>query len=362
MTIAALDAAKLTPEEKMTINRLARWRRQSVARELLPNERVAKCYRVRVKEFVDVLRSIEHKRAHYGGLVTCASVWSCPVCSSKITERRRIDLQAAIDKAASMGFYFFMATFTLSHTKADTLNDVRARLTDALTKTKSGRWYQDFVEEFQIFGNVTASEVTYGTEFGWHFHKHAIYFTRQPMSESKCVQIQNALSVQYGKKLASLGRYAHPIYGVDIRAGNSHVADYVAKYGHDRSNWSLAAEITKSSSKRALQNKDHFTPFELLDLYFNGESEAGKLFQEYASTMKGTRQLRFSNGLRDLLNLDEEMSDEELAAAQDDDAVLFAQLTVAQWRKILRHEARGQVLEVAARGDIELFQTYLRSL
>lgn len=366
MTAAVFDVsrAKLTPTEKMTNNRLVRWQRQSVARDLLPNERVAKCYRVRIKELVDVLRSVKYKRAHYGGLMTCGSVWHCPVCTAKITERRRIDLQAAIDKASSMGIYFFMATFTLSHTKEDKLFDVRSCLTDALTKTKSGRWYQDLIEAFEIFGNVTGSEVTYGTEFGWHFHKHAIYFTQQPMNESKCVQIQKALSVQYGSKLASLGRYAHPIHGVDIRAGDTHVADYIAKYGHDRnvSNWSLAAEITKSSSKGALQGKDHFTPFELLDLCFNGEQEAGALFQEYASTMKNTRQLRFSNGLRDLLGLDEEISDEELAAVQDDDAALFAQLTISQWRKIIQREARGNILEVASHGDIELFQTYLKHL
>ena len=30
-----------------------------------------------------------HKAAHYSGLVTCGSIWPCPVCASRIQERRR---------------------------------------------------------------------------------------------------------------------------------------------------------------------------------------------------------------------------------------------------------------------------------
>lgn len=357
-------AQKLAPDDRMTNNRLMRWQRQSVSRKLLPHERVAKCYRVRVREFVDVLKSVKHKRAHYGGLSTCGSVWSCPVCTAKITERRRIELQAAIDKAAEMGFHFFMATFTLQHTKADHLEAVRECLTDALRKTKSGRWYKDFEEKFEIVGNVTGSEVTYGAEYGWHFHKHTIFFTRQPVDETRAKQIKESLSLQYGLKLKKSKRYAHPIHGVDVRAADRDVAQYVSKYGQEKneSKWSMAAEMTKPASKSALKNGDHFAAFELLDLYLHGEGKAGPLFQEYAATMKGTRQLRWSSGLRELFKLDAEITDEELAAVQDDDAALFAQLTIAQWRKVLKAEKRGQILEVASHATIEHFQVYLQAL
>ena len=34
---------------------------------------------------VAVLKSVKHNKSHYGGLQTCGSVWSCPVCSAKVS-------------------------------------------------------------------------------------------------------------------------------------------------------------------------------------------------------------------------------------------------------------------------------------
>lgn len=354
---------KMDAQDRLTVNRLVRWQRQSVARSIIPGERVAKCYRVRVRELVDVLRSQKFKRAHYGGLYTCGSVWHCPVCASKITERRRIELQQAIDQATKKGISFFMVTWTLQHTKDDSLKDVRDSLGVALRKLRAGRWYQTFAETWSILGNVTGSEITFGTEHGWHYHKHSIYFTSKSLSAVQLANIQVDLSLKYRQILDKMGRYAHPIIGVDVRASDAGVADYVAKYGQqkDISNWSLAAELTKGSSKVALQEVDHFTPFELLDLYLHQQDD-GRLYREYGQTMKGQHQLRWSPGLRDLLELDPEISDEELAAMQDDDAILFAQITISQWRKIIKHEKRGQVLEAASIGDPDLFQKFLTTI
>jgi len=358
-----LHLKKMQADDRLMVSRLIRWQRQSVARSIVPGERVAKCYRVRVRELVDVLRSQKFKRAHYSGLFTCTSVWSCPVCAAKITERRRIEMQQAIDKADQKGIKYFMVTWTLQHTKQDSLKDVRDSLGVALRKLRAGRWYQDFADQWRILGNVTGSEVTYGTEFGWHYHKHSIYFTYKNVSVEDLRQIQLDLSLKYRLILEKMGRYAHPIIGVDVRAGDSAVGDYVAKYGQqkDISNWSLAAELTKGSSKSALQGSDHFTPFELLDLYLHNQDD-GSLFREYVETMKGDHQIRWSAELRQVLELDQELTDQEIASAQDEDAYLFAQITIQQWRKIIKQEKRGQVLEAASIGDVELFQKFLSTI
>jgi hypothetical protein len=358
-----LHLKKMQAEDRLMVNRLIRWQRQSVARSIVPGERVAKCYRVRVRELVDVMRSKKFKRAHYGGLFTCTSVWSCPVCAAKITERRRIELQQAVDKAISKGITFFMVTWTLQHTKQDTLRDVRDSLGVALRKLRAGRWYQGFIEDWDIVGNVTGSEVTYGTEFGWHYHKHSIFFSNKVLSDLDLQNIQLDLSSKYRSILEKMGRYAHPLIGVHVRSGDSAVADYIAKYGQQRdiSNWSLAAEITKGSSKNALQESDHFTPFELLDLALHQQDD-GSLFREYVNTMKGDHQIRWSADLRAALDLGDEITDEEIASAQDEDAYLFAQVTLSQWRKILRNEKRGQLLEVASMGDVDLFQKFLLTI
>lgn len=355
---------KLSPDERMTNNRLVRWARLDAACQLLPDERVAKCFRVPVKELIDIIKSPKHKRAHYSGTVICGSVWLCAVCSAKITEGRRVELQSGIDKAIEKGLHTFMVTPTLQHSITDKLSDLGETQTKALRKTKSGRWYQEFKKEFEIIGNVIATEITFGFEFGWHYHKHIIFFSKRMITQSDCEGIKKEFYFQYSKNLSSLGRYAHPVHGVDVRASDSSVADYVAKYGHEKNtNWSLAAEATKGLSKNSIKSQDNLTPLELLDYsLMRDDEQASCLFQEYAAAMKGKRQLRWSPGLRELLGLGIESTDEELAQAQDEDGKNYAQLTRRQLGKIIWKGKRGEVLEVASTQEIEAFQVYLQSL
>ena len=74
-------------------SRVQRFALQSMARAILPESRTAKCLRIRAHDCdVQVWKSREHGTASYGGLQTCGSVWTCPVCAAKIAERRRIKL------------------------------------------------------------------------------------------------------------------------------------------------------------------------------------------------------------------------------------------------------------------------------
>src|SRR5438552_1083589 len=75
--------------------RQVRWQLQREARALLPHERVAFCMRRIQATTVDVFYSPQHQSAHYGGLMVCGSVWVCPLCAAKISERRRAELEQA---------------------------------------------------------------------------------------------------------------------------------------------------------------------------------------------------------------------------------------------------------------------------
>ena len=58
--------------------RVERFALQSVARDILPDSRTAKCLRIRAHDSdVQVWKSKKHKTASYGGLQTCGSVWVC---------------------------------------------------------------------------------------------------------------------------------------------------------------------------------------------------------------------------------------------------------------------------------------------
>jgi hypothetical protein len=105
--------------------------------------------------------------------------------------------------------------------------------------------------------------------------------------------------------------------------------------------------MTKGHMKKAKKGR---TPFDLLRAYlYDEDKHAMGLFKGYAEAFKGKRQLVWSKGLKEHFRIGEE-SDEEIAARQDDRAFLLGEITVDEWRKILRFDVRGEVLELARHG------------
>jgi hypothetical protein len=104
------------------------------------------------------------------------------------------------------------------------------------------------------------------------------------------------------------------------------------------------------------------TPMQLLADYLNGDSAAGRLWLQYAVNFKGERQLRWSTGLRDRLGLTKEKTDEEIAIEQEEVAVILSSLTTGAWRIVLANDARGELLEVASRGDPAQVEAFLVQL
>jgi len=97
------------------------------------------------------------------------------------------------------------------------------------------------------------------------------------------------------------------------------------------SKWGLEDEMTKGHTKKAAKGE---TPFDFLRavLADSSDKEAGRLFVEFAEAFKGKRQLTWSPDLKRRFGIGE-VSDEELAAKQDDLARLLGSLSVIQWRR-----------------------------
>lgn len=360
-TIAKLQSTPLeSPSARAAERRLLRFSLQSAARELLPRERVAKCLRSPIPSAptVDVYRSAEFQTAHYGGLQVCASVWCCPVCSAKVTERRRVELASGVkfwrDQA---GGYLVLVTYTLRHHAGDDLQLVLAALLRAFELVHTARWWALFSDRFRIYGKVRALEVTVG-EAGWHPHIHCLYFLGSgplPAIHS----LEQSLKTRWLELLKKQGRDASWANGVDVRYTDEDIAEYVSKYGQEPQ-WKIEHEMTKSPSKIAKNGGR--TAFQLLKDYSEGDSKSGRLFMQYAANFKGKSQLHWSRGLRALLSLEVEKSDEELAKSTERDALLLASLTRPQWRAILGNDARGELLEIASTGDLEAFWMFVDEL
>lgn len=317
--------------------RLERYALQSVARDLLPSSRTAKCLRYvqHKRTSVDVFRSVKYQRAHYGGLQTCSSVWACPVCSAKISERRRAELAELIQAHEATGGVVLLVTRTVPHRRTDDLGELLAKISSAERSYTGHRDYKALMSAFGFVGKVRALEVTHGEANGWHPHVHELVFLSMPVSladlEDDLSRLWQGAALRAGLDLPSRA------HGLTVQDGSK-----AAKYA---SKWGLESELTQWHRKHG--KIESRTPFDLLRSNFTGDERAGALFVQYAEAFHGRHQLQFSRGLRQLYQV-EDWTDEELAAKQDDDAELLGSIQLNDWRMICKMGQRGAVLEVAS--------------
>ncbi len=334
-------------------SRFERFALQAAARRILPTSRTAKCLRLRSKgREIQVVQSLEHKTCSYKGLQTCGSVWGCPVCAAKISERRRVELQAAIALHQAQGGHVLLLTLTNPHHLGDNLAEVLAGQAKALYYFNGDRASRKLFAEMGCIGQVRALEVTHGRRReinnGWHPHYHVLLFVRSALI-LKVVQAELFERWESACRKAGL-KLPSRAHGVRLDDG-SKAAAYASK-------WGLESEMTKGHTKKA---KDGETPFDLLRAYLEDQDKQGAaLFAEFAKTFKGKRQLYWSAGLKQRFGVGE-VSDEELAGRQDDKAALLGAISFEQWRAILRHEGRAIVLELAEKGW-EAVSRYLDSI
>ena len=332
-------------------SRVQRFALQSVARQLLPESRTAKCLRWRAfQQEVTVWGNHEHKTAHYGGLQTCASVWACPVCAAKIAERRRAEVLGAMLVHQSGGGNVHMLTLTVPHQRGDDLAQLLERQAQALKRFADDRQVKAVYTEMGYIGQIRALEVTHGRRSprnnGWHPHYHLLLFTGSGVDLGAFSPVnmndwRARLYLVWARvcELSGLGRPSYQ-HGLKLDKGDK-ASDYISK-------WGLEHELTLGHIKKGKTGNE--TPFDLLRavLADKNDKQAAALFREYAETFKGKRQLFWSHGLKARLAV-EDASDQELTDRVEEGAELLGRITPQQWRDVLRVDARATVLEIAAR-------------
>lgn len=347
---------------------MAKFYLQSLARDLLPGEKVSRCLRAIVpgKHGVGIKRHAETNTAHYVNLRTCDSVWACPICSAKITERRAVELEAITTAWQADEGFVAMLTFTVSHHRGDRAEDVLLALRRALRRFKSGKGFQDIKSRFNWFGSVTGLETTHTQKNGWHIHFHMLGFFR-PVAESTWRKFEGAVKARWLCCLRKEGLGADWEHGLTVTLEHERIAEYIAKFGKlpKDARWTAAREIAKSPTKKA--GEGGRSPFELLRDYGDGDRQAGRLFIEYYHAFKGKHQLDYSDALkqwaRENVGL-EVQTDEEIIASEPEGEINFAWLNGADWYKLLKlpKDVRGELLVMAGKGDFEGFSAFLRDL
>lgn len=335
-------------EERILQARSARWELKKAVEKLLPGSRTSRCSRSRLvirkagneglmgeSSDVRIYQSLENESTFYGGLETCSSVWCCPICAAKISERRRQELIAMRDVWKSKGGTFRFLTLTFPHGSYDVLKELLSNFSKARKKLFSSRQWRAWSKNISLVHKIYALEVTHGMENGWHIHLHCVLFI-MPGKEFDESRSQDLLPA-WQRACFSSGLAKPNSHGIDIRNGDA-ATNYITKWGLDQ-------ELTKQHVKRGREG--HSTPFDLIRRYADGDNKAGTLFKEFACAFKGKRQIVLSTGLRKALGLGVEKTDQEIAQENIDKALCIASLTPAQWKNVLRYEFRFALLEEA---------------
>lgn len=283
-------------------------------------------------------------QAFFNGLQTCGSVWTCPICSGKISEIRRSELNAALAWAREAGHVPVMLTLTHRHGAGDDLRQQLKTLKAAKQRLRQRKEWRKLKPS--IVGTITATEVTHGSA-GWHTHFHEIIIFRAgerpdpKKDESRAVSVLSRLASVWVACLRGKG-----LDGIEKRAfqvqGAAQTGEYMAK-------WGAAEELALAGKKVGC--RPGRTPWQILKMSNpqDADCEFTGLFSEYAHAFRGTRQLLWSPGLKALVGLDE-VGDGD-AAETEEEPEMVARVSRPEWNgtlgKVGAKYRRGRILTAA---------------
>ena len=359
--------------------RAERYELQAHARELLTwkgkqenlnyasnYHKTAKCMHTRVAPEVGVYKSKKHGKAFYGGLVICGNSWTCPVCASKIQEKRRIEIAQAFDHAYATGRKVVMVTFTIPHYENDRLKDLLNKLAEAFKMLRKGKSWDKIKADIGYGGLIRSLEVTLG-DSGWHPHTHEAWIVSKHCNAYRLrnevarrwvhVCTKAGIAPNTARKMSAFLRRSVKV------SDNCRASDYFCKQDDSRNmkkGWGADRELAKSNSKTSRSAKG-FHPFALLREHADGgefRKDAGSKYLEYVAAMRGKAQIFWSRGLKAEVGIAEK-TDEQLATEQEDKADLLSNLTSHHWKIVIRNRAHSKILDLAENEGLEGMMRWL---
>ena len=327
-----------------------RWCLHKAARGILEptGHRMTKCMRQLLASKVGIHINAELTSSSFSGVMLCASVWVCPICASRITERRRQEVRLAVEEHEKTGGTVIMVTRTIPHYHFDNLRYLMERFTKAERSFKQHRRFKKIKKKYGIIGYIRALETTWGLLHGWHPHFHDLLFLVRSLTIEEWRDLEYELYVLWCDVAQSAG------LGMPDRVHGLRLDDaklYVSKWGCDH-------ELTKQHIKTS---RDGYTPWQILRQYADTRDEEwADLFREYADVFWNKHQLQWSPGLKKHFNI-KKLTDEQILK-KSQETQLLCELSREQWYTVVRHDAQGKVLALALKGGAGAIFRYIGSL
>ena len=345
------------------------------ARYLLWDEstlpRLRKCGRVAVDDGGVAVRATgtgAERVAGFSGVSTCSSVWACPVCAAKVAAHRRLEIDAALGAWHAREGRVGLLTLTMRHHKHHRLADLWDALGKAWQRVTGGRqWKADqlahgtelprLVKTGARAGQtvlehrvpvIRAVEVTHGRN-GWHVHIHALLFLRAGISEEDAAALGDRAFARWHDSLIGSGLPAPTWkHGLDCRRLNGDPSAALGEY-FTKVQYSAASEVASSGTKTG--RAGNRTPFQLLAGVVAGEADDLDLWHEWEAGSHGRRQITWSSGLRVMLGLVVELTDQEIVEADALRGDVVARVPLPTWRVLARDRRTHVLLELAEVDD-----------
>lgn len=310
--------------------------------------------------------------AGFAGLQSCGSV-TCPHCGSKIAAKRRDDINKGVCSWRAAGNDVLFGTFTLRHTKQHSFDFLQSAIAKCWAAVTGGRgWLRD-LREHGIRGTLRVWETTHNDKNGWHVHVHFLLFVDGLRAEmpgdrerqgERVQALLRSMFARWGAAAKRLGLGAPNLRGQDLHVVTGHDVDVLGGYfakqvGADDN---MGDEMSGGPTKTRGGSR---SPRQILDASYRedaAELDAGSmaLWNEYELGMQGRRTIAWSKGLRDLLGLDDELTDQEIADQEAEDAESACLiLENPEWSKVVRYGLRGDLLEKVSTLGAELAKQWL---
>jgi hypothetical protein len=305
---------------------------------------------------IEVHKNLENRKAYYKNLMVCGSVWSCPICSLRISTQRVKKLQAAIkywQELLSCHRVLFV-TSTIPHTINQSLHQVRSSFMSArrrmreqkiLKRTPGFMSFNEICENFGLVGSVSGMETTYGKN-GWHYHSHEIFFLSWELSSEAIEKLRELMVIAWKRALVSEkvaikndDAFFKRSIDIELVSSGSDIASYISKTG---GGWTASHEVAKSQVKKGRMGSMSIFDLARGIAQAQDKQKCQKLIREFSKEMFGKRQLFFSKGMASLLHYDE---DEEL---EDGEGLseLLGIINQIDWQIIRKKELRGEFLQI----------------
>lgn len=313
---------------------------------VMVRERCRHCGETRIAPSVSV--GLKDGRATLQGLMTCGSVWECAVCAVKILSYRAEEVTEAVaahgaailhdagldGNAHKTGNeHAMMLTLTVKHGIGDKLRYLRERIAKAWRLFCSGEPWKRWKRAIGFVGSVRRLELTHG-ENGWHPHLHILLLSRTRADSSEWAMRKEWVTERWLRvceKVFGFSNLPDAEHGVRLTPARD---NYLTKLGLE-----VASALTKPA------HDGHRAPFDILrDAIETGDLRDRALFQDYCRSMLGARQLTWSLGLRDELELGKEVDDVTIAS-DEEPGELVCTIDGKRWDAIKRKNVCLEVLE-----------------